>query len=367
MSFSVLVIGGTGVFGRYIVQDLMASPLDFEITVAARRKSAFDLTFPSRSPGLKFSPCDLAVPGTWQPLVTAHDAVILAAGPFQGIPADLARFAAASGKHYLDLCDDPGYAERLRGMKAEFANARGILLTGLSSLPGISLPLAALAARNLDTVREARVGLFIGNRNRKGRGAVFSALQNLTGTVDIIEGGKLGRVPGWSRRVNYAYPEPIGTVPSYAFASPDPALFAEKFPLETLSVSVGFEWAAARATFRAFKFVADAGGYGLVKRAVKFFFPLFELAHGFGTERGCVSVTLVGTRDGRGHSVCASLYADRKGQRMASLPAVIACEAIAKGEVGKTGLTSLAEWIAPEDFLSRLEAKGMSLMIEDLG
>ena len=173
------------------------------------------------------------------------------------------------------------------------------------------------------------------------------------------------QIPGWSDKQRLRFPAPIGSVPSYSFSSADPWLFAQRFSFEDLRVGVAFELAIARWAFSVFKVLANMGLHRLVEAMVILSLPLFSLTRRFGSQRGAVTVIMRGERDGATRAYSASIFSDAKGQRMASLPCVIAAEAIARGECKGRGLLALHEWLEPEAFLARLEDKGMQLIVEE--
>lgn len=366
MSISVLVIGGTGVFGRLIVSRLLTSPVAFHVTVGCRHPEALARTAPELAAKTNSLYVDLSDADGLKRAAAKHDIVVVAAGPFQGLSANIADTIIQAGAHYIDLCDDPVFLRDIIAKAPLWQGSGRIALTALSSLSGVSLPLAALIAADCCTIQDIRVGLFIGNANRKGHGAVFSALDGLNTTATIYKNGAAKNIPGWSERMGYDYPAPIGMIPSYALPSPDAILFAQRYKFESFAAGVGFEWAAARLAFHFFRAATTYGGHKWVKKFVKTFFPVFELFHITGTKRGCVSVTLKGTRSAQPITRRASLVAEHDGQLMAALPTVIACEALARGDITRDGLLLPDEWMDPAAFLRQMASCGMTLLTEEL-
>ncbi|MFO1464302.1 MAG: saccharopine dehydrogenase NADP-binding domain-containing protein [bacterium] len=364
--YPVIVIGGTGVFGRYIVEGLLDSGAPFQVTAAARNRAAFDRHFPQASSRLDFAPVDIGNRNSVEAALAGKELVILAAGPFQELPATVAEVAAERGLHYLDIGDDPAYAAKLADLKPVFQAAGKLCLTGLSSLPGISLPLAASIADRFDRIEKISIGLFIGNKNQKGPGAVMSAIGNLGRPVTVIRRGVRAEVPAWSEGEKFPYPAPIGPVPSYSFNSPDPMVFPDYFPCAELSVKVGFEWALARLSFSIFKFLVRRGAQRLVQATTKLLFPCFALMHYFGSERGAVSVVLTGSKGSRSIRFRASLWGQERSQRMAAMPCVVAAEALVAGECNPSAVSDLLGWLPPASFLDRLAAKGFEVEVEEL-
>ncbi len=366
MSFRVVVIGGAGVFGRYIVEGLIASPTDFEVTVASRHRASFDRAYPAASDRLRFQAFDLDAAATVAPLLSGKQIVIVAAGPFQGFGPELALEASRLGVHYIDICDDPVYMQQLQGLQGELCQSGALVLSGLSSLPGLSVRLLDVIHTRLDVLEDVSIGLFIGNSNHKGRGAVTSAIAGLEETATVIEDGEPKEIPVWSHKESYPYPAPIGSVPSFSFRSPDPLLVPGLFDVRSLRVKVSFEWRLARWAFSLFKLASRVVGVGPVLFLSGRLYPLFNLFHRFGSERGCVSVVVKGKRDERPVTIRASLIGLEKGQRLASLPAVVAAEAIANREHRGAGLCDLVSWLPSQVFLDKLVEKGLLLRVEEV-
>lgn len=96
------------------------------------------------------------------------------------------------------------------------------------------------------------------------------------------------------------------------------------------------------------------------------FYPVFNLMNFIGTDRGCVSVVVTGLRGDNRKTFRSSMIGHHRSQRMASLPCVIAAEAIARGECPSKGLVGLQEWMNPKAFLDQLVQRGLELRRERL-
>lgn len=366
MTIPIAVVGGTGTFGRRIVQELLESPLPFRIRVGGRTIARFDDLFAEDIPDLEFQAVDLDDPSTLPGFLDGQKIVILAAGPFQAMQPHLARQAARLGVHYIDLADDPGYVQKMIALAPELERSGKQFLIGLGSLPGLSLRLADSIWHRFDRVDEISIGLFIGNKNRRGPGSVRSALEGLARPVPLIRGGveQPSRAREFKRR--FDFPDPIGPVSSFLIDSPDRLLFPASFNVNRLEARVGFEGTWARRGVALFKQIADWGGLGLVLRALPALLALASADRG-GTDRGCVSVMLKGERDGGRLTLRASLYADKQGQRLASLPAVIAAEALAAGESLPAPPAAPLNWMATPVFLERMSLHGIDHRIDPVG
>ncbi|MFM9961996.1 MAG: hypothetical protein ACKV2Q_12310, partial [Planctomycetaceae bacterium] len=233
-----------------------------------------------------------------------------------------------------------------------------------------SLTVAAPKSSQAPRVRHARVTLFIGNRNPKGRGAVESA-SRLLGTT-ISAAGVLRQA--FAEPELIPLPAPFGSRAARNFDSPDydllPALLRRKVstesplsdaPLDAVSdapsvvVKVGFEWELTNWLFAGFARGAPRLGKWLLPRLAVLGGGWFR----FGSSGGAVMAELF-LEDGK-VSHCAVVARDR-GQRMAALPAVYVAERLARGEVSRTGAVTAYDVLGGERLLELLAADGCEVV-----
>lgn len=104
----VLVLGGTGVFGSRLCR-LLAGDSRLALTIAARDRAAVDTL--AQELGVSGRAFD------WRSELDrvlgegGHDAVVHAAGPFQGQGYGVAECCIRHGAHYLDLADDAAFVQ----------------------------------------------------------------------------------------------------------------------------------------------------------------------------------------------------------------------------------------------------------------
>jgi hypothetical protein len=124
----VLVVGGTGGFGRTICALLAAD--GHEVMAASR-------TMPEDTPegvGHVVLERSSIRPRDLRP----YDLVVDAAGPFQGLDQALPRAAIVAGVHYLDIADDRIFVEAIVGLDADARSASVCVVSGTSSVPALS-------------------------------------------------------------------------------------------------------------------------------------------------------------------------------------------------------------------------------------
>src|SRR5260370_39372212 len=133
-----MVIGGTGGFGRRLVEGLVATT-DLDVVIAARHLD--------RARGLaaavhldRASAVALDRTAVTPDLLRASGAsvVVDAAGPFQGTDYRVARASIAAGMHYLDLADGRDFVAGFGALDAEARAAGVVALAGASSTPALS-------------------------------------------------------------------------------------------------------------------------------------------------------------------------------------------------------------------------------------
>ena len=256
--------------------------------------------------------------------------MVCAAGPFQDLDLELPRIAVEAGAHWLDISDYEGWViPLLETGDAPAREAGRIILPGLSTVPALSGVLVRWARKRLPESDKARITLFIGNRNRKGTGSVASAFDS---EFDEPVPVRL----------------PVGCRLAYRFRSPDRALLKKELGLDA-EFRVAFEWSLANWLVPRLR----ATGVSRVARA-RLLSRLSAPLSRFGSDVSCLQAEVFGP-DGGG--VAAWLLA--KGQRLAVLPAAIALEALLAGELRQRGCLSPATWLATEEWIARLEIRGI--------
>lgn len=296
----VLIAGGTGVFGRLLAHEVLATTAA-RVLVAARdgrRAAAVCDRMGPRATPLALDLRDLAAVER-----AARGAAIVAcaAGPFQTLDRAAVGAVTDAGAHWVDLADDPAWVLPLLD---DAGHARDVaVVPGASTTPALSGALARWAHRRLPGAARARVTLLIGNRNDKGAAAIYSALAGaFTDPVDV-------RTPSGARR-------------AYRFPSADEALLERALGVRAeFRVALGWEPAAlvAAAAARRFAHLGPRARAALARSLALGSRP-FGLV---GTSTGALQVDLW---DGTGRYAAAALVGE--GQRMAILPAATIVRAL---------------------------------------
>lgn len=269
----ILLLGGTGVFGTLIAEDLRDLPLLIGSRSLDRARAAA-----SRIPGAEGRAVDLDGPLDF----SSASIVVHCAGPYQGQDLRVVEACARAGAWYVDIADAQDYLARLKG--------RPRVLAGMSTTPALVLALA----RSLGT-GPVRAHLYLGNRNEKGASAIASLLQGI-------------RRGYWARRRMVRFP--FGPRPMHSFESADPAIeFTCGFDLDAIN--------------RGFTLLRELHRMGFPLPPAGPLQRLSRLFKGLGESRGCL---LVEAGAGR-----AWVLSESRGQRMAVLPAIHAVRRLWEG------------------------------------
>ncbi len=143
-----------------------------------------------------------------------HDLIVNAIPPhFNGLIMDA---ALAAGSHYMDLA---GGEDDQLGRDAAWKKAGRVALHGMGEDPGISNVFARFAADRLDEVAAIRVrdGEF-SESEEFPLACLFSTetfIEEAVSPARYFENGAWKRIPAWSNKEIYPFPEPVGPQPIY--------------------------------------------------------------------------------------------------------------------------------------------------------
>ncbi len=198
MAKAVLVVGGTGAFGRLLVAGLVRTT-GLDVIVGARdvaRAQDFAASLdPARVRALRLDTASITPEALRE---TGAFAIVDAAGPFQGADYRLARAAIAAGMHYLDLADARDFVTGFSVLDAAARAAGVVALSGASSTPALShavLDRLTAGWRRVDTVE---IAIAPGNRSAPRGLSVTRAILSYAGKpVRVFDGGAWTTRPGW--------------------------------------------------------------------------------------------------------------------------------------------------------------------------
>ncbi len=335
-----MVIGGTGGFGRRLVEGLVATT-DLHVIIAARdlarAQALAAVCGAGRASARRLDRANLTAE---QLRTTGAFVVVDAAGPFQGADYRLARAAIAAGMHYLDLADARGFVTGIAALNPSAQAAGVVVLSGASSTPALSnavLDALTQGWRRIDTVD---IAIAPGNRNAPRGLSVIRAILSFAGKpVRVFDGGRWVTRPGWGMTIRRLMPG-LGRRWLSLCETPDLDLVPQRFsPRQSALFRGGLELSAMHFGLLLSSLVVRARLLPSLVPFAAVFRHLAEVLRRFGSDRGGMTVEAVGI-DAEGIAVRArwSLVAEAgHGPAIPTLPALAAIRALAQGRLDRPG------------------------------
>src|SRR5947207_674778 len=151
MKPKVLIVGGSGHFGRLLAEDL-------------REYTGCELVLSNRTSA------NLSDPSSIERSLSGVSVAICAAGPFQGLPTTLAESCLRHGVHYIDFADDRHFVRKIHSLVEKEHNPPAAMCTAWSTVSALSGLLAGIAANGSDEIDEIYIHMAPGNRVPRGSG-----------------------------------------------------------------------------------------------------------------------------------------------------------------------------------------------------
>lgn len=197
----VLLIGGTGVFGRRLARHLATfDDLDLILTSrdAEKAQALAGSLRPARGTRIFGIGLDHRHGLAGQLAEIAPWLVIDASGPFQGAGYGVPRAALEAGAHVVDLADARDYILGYGAALDELARSHGLVaLAGASSTPALSAAVVAELTKGWRRIDSIDIAITPGGRSEVGV-AVIAAILTYAGLpVPVWREGELQETIGW--------------------------------------------------------------------------------------------------------------------------------------------------------------------------
>jgi hypothetical protein len=333
----VVVIGGLGLFGRTIVQQLR------QLGIIA--KSA------SRGGGTELR-VDANDPVSIRRVMRTGDVVIDAAGPFHERTTALIESAIDVGFDVIDINDNLRYAESVVALQSRIDAASIRVLSSASSVSAV----AATIVRHSDIEQPTRVTTFLApaSRHTANAGTALSLIQTVGQPVRVLRDGKLQSCIGWSESRCFPMPPPVGPICGRLFESADSLYLPRIWPtLQDAAIYVD----------------ANIPGMNLVLRLAANSITIRNVfrrgvrigtavARRLGTSAGGIGYEI---EDARARTVRYAMSAPRNSYLIAVAPAVLAASTIAEDRFHQRGLIMPDRYCDADELFAFLRAAGIDV------
>jgi len=374
----VLVVGASGLFGRGIVQGLIAEA-GFEVWLAGRQQAPLDALVTLLSPvahsSMRVVVLDVHADTFEADLrQVAPDLLVHCAGPFQGADHRVAATCLGAGVHYVDLADAREFVSGIDVLDETARAAGRFVLSGASTVPALSGAVVralqtALSSHPIGVVVDSEnaaltdidIAISPGNRTDRGIATVRAILSYCGKLIPAWRHGAITSTRGWFELRRVPFAPGIGTRWQSAVDLPDIALLPKRFPgLRSLTISAGLELSMLHLGLSALSWLARWRLFPLAAMAA----PLkwcSDRVIGFGTDTGGMRVVVGAVATpGRSRSARFDLVATGGvGPRVPTLASIIVAKRLRDGLAIKPGARPADQEFHYAEFEREWKALGM--------
>jgi hypothetical protein len=293
----ILIIGGYGAFGARVAERLAreaACGIVIAGRSAARAAQHAGALAGTAKVEVLHARLDATTATAKEIRATGARVLINASGPFQKQDYALARACIAAGCHYVDLADARAFVTGITALDAEARAADVAVISGASSVPGLSSAVVHEFAGQFARLDAVEIGISPGNSFDPGIATTASILAQVGKPFVRRSGGQVETVYGWQGLHRHRFPE-IGARWLGNVDVPDLALLPAHLPaLRTVQFTAGLEVGLFHLGLWGLSWLVRAG---LVHDLAPLAAPLLHVKrslHFLGSDRGSMFVTLRG-------------------------------------------------------------------------
>lgn len=361
----ILILGGYGNFGKRVAAMLINRFTDkkaLEIMIAGRHLPIAIAEAERLQPksSLKIYPLalDWRAADFKQKLQEANPTILIhAAGPFQTQDYTVAKTCIELKIHYIDLSDGREFVNNITTLDELALQNDVVVLSGASSVPGLSSVVIDSYAHKFSDLREIDFGIAPANKAERGS-ATIEAILGYTGKPFMrLEKGNWKKVYGWQNLHRHYYGDNIGLRLHGNLDIPDLDLLPIRYPsLKTVIFHAGLEVPLLHWFMWHMSWFTRAK---LIRNWSRFIRPINAMGHWFdkmGTDCGGMYIHMSGSNhDYQPLDIYWTLVADKgHGPQIPVIPSIIMVGKILDGLIPAgarpcVGLFTLADF----DALSR--------------
>jgi saccharopine dehydrogenase-like NADP-dependent oxidoreductase len=381
----IVVLGGTGLTGRCAVRDLAQSPEVSEVVMTGRSlEKAQRIADEIKSKKVSIAQID----------VTKHDDTVkVFKGADVGLNAvqyyynlNVMKAALEAKVHYLDLGGLFHTALKQLELNNKFREAGLTAILGMGECPGITNVMARYAVDRLDSVetilvRDTWVDFTEGAPPFMVTWSLSTLFDEMTIPAVIFENGQYKEVPPLSGKETMTFPEPFGSQDQYCTIHSEAATFPVSFKNKGIK---NVNWKEGGPGLLEIKILVDAGLASEEPLRVKdteipprqFLLKLLDSQNLMGCPEGVTPddsevtrIIAIGKKNGKKVShTMDSIFRSRAEWRATSsevavgVPASIAVQMLARGDIKVKGAIPPENCIDPEPFMVELGKRDIKIL-----
>ena len=366
----ILVVGGTGHFGRRICRRL-AGLAGTELVVTSRdpfRAGMLVDELAAAHPDARITAMALdqdsadfeAVLRAAEPFVVIHTA-----GPYQGSDYRVAHACIEARCHYVDLADGRDFVAGFGALDAQARQAGVLLVTGASTLPGLSSAVVREFQATFERIDSIEESIAPAQQTPRGPGTVAAVLSYCGRPFTALEGGRWRTKFGWQDLRRQHYPA-LGRRLSAACDVPDVDLLPRLVPgVHTVSFHAALEAAWEHRVLWLMAWLTRLNVVRDWSRHARPFTAVGRWLSRTGSDRGGMALLLTGTgADGGPRVLDWQLTAlDNQGPEIPCTPAILIARKLLRDEIADRGARACVGFFSLSEFFAELDGYPISASV----
>lgn len=351
----VVVYGGDGFFGHFVVEDLLRYS-SAQIIVASRHPKARSFhPFETRVRKLE---SDAQQYASVLSTIDGARVVVSCIGPYQGQSLNLLRACIEKQIPYVDIADDRDYVVRCHELRSEVEKAGIPAFVGCSVVPGLSSLLTKYCQEEVPSIENTRIAISPGTKHPRGPGSFLCLLSTVGNEFAVPTNSGHRTICGWSERELVVFPPPMGKRWVYSVVDiADYFLQPIYFGVKSIEFKIGSELDFLNRTLSALRGFKRGFALKSTDWLVLISQALIYMSSSFGTSQGGVMVEVSG--ENRRMSLCV-LAAEHAEVIPALLPS-LATQMLLAAKVSQRGIVRLSDWLPRERLTKELTKRGLRL------
>lgn len=218
------------------------------------------------------------------------------AGPFQGQDYKVAKACIDNNIHYVDIADARKYVSCIGELDKSAKKQEVIIVSGASSVPGLSTAVVDKFALNFSTLRLIEMGIAPGNRVERGVGTLASVFQYVGKPFERLDNGSWSTAYGWQDSHKAYFGDNVGLRWQASCDVPDLELLPQRYKhLSTVKFYAGLEVGFLHLMLWKLSWLVRIGLIPNLSSFAKVIEKTSHLFDSLGTEVGGMHVHLYGT------------------------------------------------------------------------
>ena len=381
----IVVLGGTGLTGRCAVRDLAESPEVSEVVMTSRSlKKAQKIADEIKSKKVSIAQIDVTKHDDTVRVLKGADVALNAVQYYYNL--DIMKAALEAKVNYLDLGGLFHTALNQLKLNDKFREAGLTAILGIGECPGITNVMARYAVDRLDSVetilvRDTWMDFTEGAPPFMVTWSLSTLFDEMTIPAIIFENGQYKEVPPLSGKETMMFPEPFGAQDQYYTIHSEAATFPISFKNKGIK---NVNWKEGGPGLLDIKMLVDVGLAGEEPLRMKdteisprqFLLRLLDSKNLMGCPEGVTPddwevtrIIAIGKKDGKKLSRTMDAIFRSKaawkataGEVSVGVPASIAAQMLARGDIKVKGVIPPENCIDPEPFMAELGKRDIKIL-----